>query len=385
VKQCSTLRQQYRDAWGAGWGLGVMSNRYILLAAMFLLFWTSYANAAGPQPPMGKVGNWQTGAYTNDATGAFSHCVGGTNYLGGIYFAVSVNRNFQWSLGFAHQSWQLTPGQTIPVDLTFDNRSQFHVFARVLLPHFVEVQMPNDSQLIRQFRQATMMTAFTSGNLFQFNLLNTSQLLPVLVNCVRQKLGMPTVAGAQPKQTQSPPVAMPEPAQPPPVVPSTLNPDNADLHLEAMELATNFILNSQLRSPKVLGASETPNELKSTGAVWRSSDSAGIVKIIPEAPNQKGINVAAAVAAADSKECRGKFMSGRISELVDSDVVSRGFSTCEDSAGLRFGQYFIVPRKQGGFAVFSVVSQGTTEKPTSGPKDEQLTTFRKAALNAVGP
>ena len=31
--------------------------------------------------------------------------------------------------------------------------------------------------------------------------------------------------------------------------------------------------------------------------------------------------MAAAVVAADAKECKGKFISGRNSELVDSDVV----------------------------------------------------------------
>jgi len=61
----------------------------------------------------------------------------------------------------------LTPGQVIPVDLTFDNRSQFHVYAKAILPNFVEVSMPDDSRLIRQFRQATLMTAFASGNLYQ--------------------------------------------------------------------------------------------------------------------------------------------------------------------------------------------------------------------------
>jgi hypothetical protein len=38
----------------------------------------------------------------------------------------------------------------------------------------------------------------------------------------------------------------------------------------------------------------------------------------------------------DSQDCKGKFASGRTSELVDSDVVFRGFSSCGDSDGSRF-------------------------------------------------
>jgi hypothetical protein len=43
-----------------------------------------------------------------------------------------------------------------------------------------------------------------------------------------------------------------------------------------------------------------------------------------------------------------------MSELVDSDVVFRGMATCEDSDGSRVAEYFIVPRRKGGFVMFSV-------------------------------
>jgi hypothetical protein len=365
----------------------VMISRRLLLAGLFVFFCTLDGNAAGPQPPLVKVGNWQGGAYTNDTTGAFSHCVAGATYDSGIYFAVSVNRNHQWSLGFAHQSWQINPGQVIPIDLTFDNRSQFHVYAKALLPKFVFVEMPNDSRLIREFRQATMMTAFASGNLFQFKLDTTSRLLPALVDCVNQGLGGgPTHSPIAKTQL---PISKRQPSTGSNAVASTetgssLNPQGLELHVEAIELATNFILNSQLQSPKVLGQSETPAQLTSSGAAWKASDASGTVKIVPAQPDVKGIDIAAAVVAADAKECKGKFISGRNSELVDSEVVFRGFSSCEDTAGARLGQYFIVPRKKGGFAVFSVLlvlNPGNTPSPA--PNEERLATFRKAALTAV--
>ena len=53
------------------------------------------------------------------------------------------------------------------------------------------------------------------------------------------------------------------------------------------------------------------------------------MRIIPAQGETKEIDVAAAVVAADAKECKGKFISGRNSELVDSDVVFRGVATCE--------------------------------------------------------
>jgi hypothetical protein len=44
-----------------------------------------------------------------------------------------------------------------------------------------------------------------------------------------------------------------------------------------------------------------------------------------------------------AEECKGKFASGRVSELVDSEVVFRGFYSCEDSDGARTVQLFVVP------------------------------------------
>lgn len=76
----------------------------------------SVAAARGPYGSI-HVGNWNGGAYTNDASGEFSGCTAGATYHNGIYFAVSVSSNVTWSLGFAHPSWQLTPNQAFPIDL----------------------------------------------------------------------------------------------------------------------------------------------------------------------------------------------------------------------------------------------------------------------------
>ena len=72
-----------------------------------------------------------------------------------------------------------------------------------------------------------------------------------------------------------------------------------------------------------------------------------------------------------------------MSELADSDVVFRGIATCEDSDGLRVAEYFIVPRRKGGFVMFSVQSNMKTEQARDVTKEENLAGFRKAALVAV--
>jgi hypothetical protein len=64
-------------------------------------------------------------------------------------------------------------------------------------------------------------------------------------------------------------------------------------------------------------------------------------------------------------------------ELVDSDVVFRGFSSCGDSDGSRFLQYFIVSRTKGGFVMFSVVSNMETEKAKTAQRKKNSWILRR--------
>jgi S1-C subfamily serine protease len=154
----------------------------VVAAVCFVVSVTS-ASARGPYGAI-TVGNWQGGAYTNDKNGAFSHCAAGTTYQSGIYFVVSIGENGSWRLGFAHESWRLTTGEAFPLALTFDGQPTFNVYGMPIGAQLVNVEMPTNSSLITQFRKAKVMTAFAQGQLFQFNLNQTAQLLPSLLNCV---------------------------------------------------------------------------------------------------------------------------------------------------------------------------------------------------------
>jgi hypothetical protein len=231
------------------------------------------------------------------------------------------------------------------------------------------------------------MTAFTQGQLFQFKLDQTSVLLPTLANCVAtvKQQGIANAGDFSVKLAPKPVAAA---AAPPAAAGGSLKPQppqnlSSEMQIEAIELASNFILKTSLRHPRVLSRAEMPVAFAATGAAWTSDEAAGFVRIIPPREGEKGLDVASAVVATDARDCKGKFASGRTSELVDSDVVFRGFSSCEDSEGPRISQYFIVSRKKGGFVLFSVLSNMKTEEAKTVAKDERLADFRKAALVVV--
>lgn len=155
----------------------------VLAALLVVLAAVRSAEARGPYGTI-SVGNWKGGAFTNDRTGEFSHCSATAMYQNGIYFVVMIDGKPSWSLGFAHDDWTLAGGKAFPIQLTFDGQAPFNVHGIAVTDKLLRVPMPDNSSLITQFRKAKSMSAYAQGQLLQFNLDQTAQLLPSLANCV---------------------------------------------------------------------------------------------------------------------------------------------------------------------------------------------------------
>ena len=155
----------------------------VLVALLSVVAAVRSAEARGPYGVI-NVGNWKGGAFTNDQTGEFSHCAATAIYQNGIYFVVMIDGKPSWSLGLAHDNWTLANGKAFPIQLTFDGQAPVNVHGIAVSDKLLRVPMPDTSNLITQFRKAKSMSAYAQGQLLQFNLDSTGQLLPTLANCV---------------------------------------------------------------------------------------------------------------------------------------------------------------------------------------------------------
>jgi len=353
------------------------------------------AQAKGPYGSI-SVAGWSGGAYTDDNTGKFSSCIASASYKSGINFGVLALPTYNWALAFIHPGWSLSQGQKFPIVLSFDGRNSYNVEGSVWSANMVVVPMPNDSSLIKAFSAARTMSAFAQGNLFQFDLNGTSVLLPSLANCVRM-INAGGMAAATNFNVQQTAASVQRPAAPQMAAaptstasapPQRGSEDSPELQLEAMQIASNFILKASLSHPAILGGGERPVWLTSGGVAWKADNATGFVRIVPPQRNVDGLEVAATIVGNDARDCKGRFISARNSELVDSAVVFRGMSSCEDSEKSDVSEYFIFPRKGGGFVLFSVI---TPTKPVGGGGGQQLQTreeananFRKAAYTSIG-
>jgi hypothetical protein len=288
-------------------GIGGGRLMYLRVLGAIALLTLSAASVAA-RGPYGSVaiGNWSGGAFTNDQTGAFTGCIASAHYKSGVTMFVMVSAKATWNLGFTHNNWSLKPGAAFPIVLTFDGRSPFNVNGRVISDHTVSVDMPDTSELIRQFRASTTMSAFAEGNLFQFNLDKTAILLPALVNCV-VTVNRDGIAGAKdfvlPQRAPAAVARAAAPAATGGSIAPAQGPSSPELQLEAMEFASNFILKAALNNARVLSRAETPPTLVSNGAAWRSDDAIGFVRIIPAQAGVKGLDVASTIVANDAKDC----------------------------------------------------------------------------------
>lgn len=172
------------------------------------------AHAAGPFGSV-KVGNWIGGAFSNDETGAFSHCAATTPYANGVILVVGYNAAGIWSLGFASPNYRFKQGENAAIDVIFDGQEQARLFATANQPNMLTSVMP--ANVVRTFQKASLMVATSGRTVLNFDLTSTGPVIAALANCVTKvkadglsKAGDFTKVAAKPQAApdkQAPPSA----------------------------------------------------------------------------------------------------------------------------------------------------------------------------------
>ena len=139
------------------------------------------ALAAGPYGTI-HVGNWVGGAFSDDSTGAFSHCSAMSSYASGVSLVVGQNAANAWLLGFASPAFHLNKGDTAPIDVTFDGQAEARLFATASSNNMLTAILP--VSIARTFQRASLMVAQAGKATLQFNLTSTGPLLNVIATCV---------------------------------------------------------------------------------------------------------------------------------------------------------------------------------------------------------
>ncbi|MPZ39763.1 MAG: hypothetical protein GEU95_17225 [Rhizobiales bacterium] len=159
-----------------------------------------------------KVGNWN-GAFARD--GRFTHCAASANYGSGISMLFSINRQYQWSMGFANRAWRLTPGEVYNLAFAIDGGEPTHARGEAINPSHAVVQLADSASLFSRFRRGFVLRVAAANQVFTFNLEGTSAMLAQLHSCVQQYT-QPTNVARSANPFDRRPASSQKPEGPPP-------------------------------------------------------------------------------------------------------------------------------------------------------------------------
>lgn len=153
----------------------------LIVASLLQVSVAGIAHAKGPFGSV-NVGNWIGGAFSNDETGAFSHCAATTPYGNGVILVVSQNAAGTWSLAFASPGYHFNKGENAAIDVTFDGREQARLYATAYQSNMLTAIMP--LTVVRTFQKSSLMVATAGRAVLNFDLTSTGPVIAALANCV---------------------------------------------------------------------------------------------------------------------------------------------------------------------------------------------------------
>ncbi|HZR90340.1 MAG TPA: trypsin-like peptidase domain-containing protein [Bradyrhizobium sp.] len=161
-----------------------MLKRLLVACGLLLAVCSSGISPASAAGPFGTihVGNWIGGAFSDDQTGAFSHCAATAPYASGVSLVVGQNTADAWLISFASPTFKLNKGDAAPIDVTFDGQFQARLFATATSSNMITAILP--ASAARAFQRASLMVAQVGQATLQFNLTSTGPLLNVIAACV---------------------------------------------------------------------------------------------------------------------------------------------------------------------------------------------------------
>lgn len=185
----------------------------LVVASLLQVGIAGMAHAKGPFGSV-NVGNWIGGAFSNDETGAFSHCAVTAPYANGVILVVGQGVTGSWTLGFASPSYQFKQGENTAIDVIFDGQEQARLFATANQPNMLTSVMP--ANVVRTFQKATLMVATSGRTVLNFDLTSTGPVIAALANCVtRVKADGLSKAGDFTKGVAKPAATADKPGSPP--------------------------------------------------------------------------------------------------------------------------------------------------------------------------
>lgn len=338
-----------------------MLNRQIVALAIGLILIGPAGAQSGQILRTFNVSGWQANAFAR--SGQFTHCAASARYNSGVAMIFSINRSYEWSVGFTHPQWQLAQGAQYSVAFSIDGGAATYSQARALSATHATIWLQDSVDLFNRFRRGFVLRVAAANQVFTFNLEGSSAMLTALHRCVQgyvQPAAPPATSG-----TPNPFASTPAAAEP-------SSKTDPSLVAEATVVVANVMAGARV-SGYSLGTPEMAAKLN-VEAVWTAPGVVGTLIILPNTRTDS-THLAGTVIGYDAKSCGGKFISGSLpAEAGDGQRI---YTVCHAPNGKTAASYyFTVARQKGGIYLFkTIANEGGRQRAEEADAD-----IRSAAL-----
>jgi hypothetical protein len=290
------------------------------------------------------VAGWSVFAYTDDTSGAFTHCAVGSTYRSGVMLMFVINKDKEWSMALSSSNWDLTVGNKYTFDVRLDDARGENWFGFATTSKLISVPLAHQSGLFDKFRRSRVLTINAVSGRFDFLLTNSSEALRSLVRCTLKYM-QPGSIITNPFEAQAPRSVVSQP--------------NDGLYAEAAVTITNMLAEIGTTGHRLLPIDKVKSEFQGQHAVWSTQNAIGALQIYTTPSSIE--DVTAALIAKAAADCKGKFATGK---NVSSGNTQKIEVACEQEDGKLLTYFYIVlHRPAGGKYIFTVFNGG--DNPSS--------------------
>lgn len=318
------------------------------LGYALLLLWTSMPASAATLSEV-KYAGWTIGAYSDDTSGAFSHCGATVSYKSGTTLLFGLGTG-GWTIGLANGTWKLPANAKYPVALQIDRNQAMSLTAVAITPQVAVAPLETSAYLFQMFRRGRLLNIQAAGELMQFDLTNSSKVLDMTLACAQARMNSQatsnpfSVEGSASGSATSKSVAIDHKAE-----------------------VTAFLANV-LSAAGIQGFSLSPEvspDLRPWEVVWTAPQMVGLARIDESSTVDEA---ALMIAAGDGSSCKANFATAKQTSPDGKIILLKTACRAGNDGKSSSYSYTIVPRASGG-AFISATSETQTE-PEQPPAED---------------
>jgi hypothetical protein len=301
------------------------------------------------------VGSW-SGSAQYDNTGRFSHCAVVTSYVSGIMLGFGVTRDFTFRMVASHEAWQMPVGSQYELVYQIDRYQPFYETAQAVTSNSVLVSFQNAEQLFDYLRKGHVLTIYSQGQSFVFDLKGSYRALTAVLDCTTDQIYLETARNNAPNPFDTQPTQAATSAQ--------MRQLTTEQQTDITVFASNLLSQSGLAQFTLVAGHQIPEEYRSGFHVlWRAGGVIGGATFTSQDLGLGIEDIPSLIIARDSRACDGDFASG-LSDVSDSDLRSkRLFTACKERDGsLLNAAYYATLPWPGGWLTITHLTSTTREE-----------------------